>query len=78
MKDYPVRTGLSLKTKGHVRAVDGVDLILSEGETLGIVGESGSGEINPRQTALAPVGANSWACSVAWDRRDGDHLARNA
>jgi peptide/nickel transport system ATP-binding protein len=44
VKDYPVRTGLSLKTTAHVRAVDGVDLTLREGETLGIVGESGSGK----------------------------------
>ena len=44
VKHYPVRQGLFSRTTGAVRAVDGVDLTLEAGQTLGIVGESGCGK----------------------------------
>src|SRR6202043_2301092 len=40
---FPVRRGVLRRTVGHVRAVDGVDVVVHEGETVGLVGESGSG-----------------------------------
>jgi peptide/nickel transport system ATP-binding protein len=43
-KHYPVRSGLFGRTTQWVRAVDGVTLAISRGETLGIVGESGCGK----------------------------------
>jgi len=43
-KYFPVRGQAAWSRKLHVRAVDGVDLSIRRGETLGIVGESGCGK----------------------------------
>jgi microcin C transport system ATP-binding protein len=41
---FPIKRGFMRKTIGHVKAVDGISLIVREGETVGVVGESGSGK----------------------------------
>lgn len=43
-KHFPIRKGLLNQTVGHVYAVDGVSFAIREGETLGLVGESGCGK----------------------------------
>ncbi|WP_336485556.1 ABC transporter ATP-binding protein [Methylobacterium nigriterrae] len=41
---FPIKEGLLRRTTGHIKAVDGVKLLVREGETVGVVGESGSGK----------------------------------
>ena len=52
-KYFPVTKGLiMMKTVGHVQAVDGINFVVNEGETLGLVGESGCGKTTTSKLIL--------------------------
>ena len=41
---FPIKAGLFRRTVDHVKAVDGIDITVKPGHTVGVVGESGSGK----------------------------------
>lgn len=58
-KYFPIRTGIMKKVTGHVRAVDDVDMYIREGETYGLVGESGCGKTTLGRCILRAIEPSS-------------------
>ena len=64
-KKFPIQRGLLKRTVGHIHAVDGISFELAEGETLGLVGESGCGKSTTARLILRLLEPTSGEISIA-------------
>lgn len=72
-KHFPVRAGLFQRVVDVVRAVEDVSFTIHEGETLGLVGESGCGKTTVGRTMLRLIEPTSG--SVTFEDREILHLS---
>jgi peptide/nickel transport system ATP-binding protein len=80
-KLYPIQKGFARRVVGHVRAVDDVSFAIREGETLGLVGESGCGKTTTARCvlrAMAPTSGEIWFRTAAGPVVDLAPLSRAA
>ncbi len=75
-KHFPVKKGLLRRTVGQVYAVDDVTFEIGEGETLGLVGESGCGKSTVARTVLRLI--EPTAGTIRLDGHDVTRLGKGA
>jgi oligopeptide/dipeptide ABC transporter ATP-binding protein len=70
VKHFPVKKGLLQRTVGQVHAVDGVSFDIAEGETLGLVGESGCGKSTAGKAILKLIDPTAGEVRINGERID--------
>ena len=75
-KHFPVKKGVLAREVARVKAVDGVSFAIGEGETLGLVGESGCGKSTVGKLILRLIEPTAGTIEIAGERID--ELGRGA
>lgn len=76
---FPIKKGVFQQTVGNIKAVDGISFSIRQGETLGMVGESGCGKSTTGRAILQlyrPTTGNVWFKGQDLTTLKGDDLRR--